>query len=308
MQLIRDPQLGGDTEHLLAGAAGGAGPVDQAIEVRVHEPDEGALRDVPREDHALRAVVDPHHGARHALAADRIAHREGEQEAARRQVLGVLAQVPLVELQRASPVQLIEDVARGAGDQPLGPKRIPAAHRAVADPQAIAIEAEHHAAALGHRVAGADEGMTETFAVARPPSGGGDARRKGGGETPHEIGAVDAETVREDEGVHQPGVGDGVGQLAPGGQAVAPGLDRHLGGLQLALLQLDRRDHHRIVPDLLADDLARRRAAADVGIGIASANLGEARGDHRPGGTEHQRQIDLGGAGTAGLVRPARSR
>src|SRR5262249_28275775 len=143
-----------------------------------HEPRVGALRNVAGEDQALLGFVDREDRANDAgLAIDR-ADRQRKEQTGGGEVFRVIAEIALIELERGFSIELVEHVARGFRDQPLGAERIPSSERSTADAQAIAVKTEDCDHTRPRTFAREHERLLEALAIAGKPAGYSHARRQ----------------------------------------------------------------------------------------------------------------------------------
>ncbi len=175
----------------------------------------------------------------------------------------MVPEIRLVEIERRVAVELVEDVALGPGDGAQRPERLPAAHRCVADPQMVAVQADGGDALSACCGVVDHPGLGKVGPVPGQTARDRNALGHTACKTSRQVGAVHVQAVREHEYVAQRGIvqppcellADRVARLrlgdARGGGPQAGLVERHCGG------------DHRVIDDRVADDLAGSRATND---------------------------------------------
>ena len=78
----------------------------------------------------------------------------------------MFAQVAFVQLQRGLVVEAVQHIAFATGNQTFGAKAVPAALRAMANLQRIAIQANRQQGAAADLLVAIHKGLPKTFAIA----------------------------------------------------------------------------------------------------------------------------------------------
>ena len=128
MQLTRMANLlliGRRGQGLLGGAGG---TFNQAVEISAHQLGAIALRHIAGEGHGAGLFVDAHHGAHNGMVGltGRIDPQREQQRAAGK-LVGIFAEIALVQIQRGLAIQLIKNIFARLGDMPLRAEHVSAA-------------------------------------------------------------------------------------------------------------------------------------------------------------------------------------
>ena len=129
--------------------------------------------------------------------------------------------------------------------------------------------------------------------VAGQTAGHRDARRKGRRDSLNQLAPVDLKTLGEDDDMRQAVIPQRAHQFRSGAEAVGRSGDADARATRCRCAEFERSDDEGVVRDLRPADLARRRAADDVGLGIRGDDFGErssiladfpaAEGENEPG-------------------------
>src|SRR6185369_6053047 len=229
----------------------------------------------------------------------------------------LFAQVFLVEVERGSAVQLIQDIRTGFGDEPFRAERVPAAQGTEADLQAAPVQAQRGDGAVFWNVVSKYQRPAQFRTIAGQPACQGNAFGQVFHQSGHQIAAGDFEPIRKHQDMGQfffhacDRVADRARQvscdrftrLETVGRLVQVDLD----AAELGVLETNCSDDQRVVGNPAAADFSGGGTANDLcGRIVPADRRRQVRLLQNRGSTEQQDQLGGCGEGPGGGGRPAK--
>ena len=186
--------------HLPGALGRHLGAVEQFVGARMHQFQGTVQLDRPGQRQAAAALVNAQNGSNQPdRLAIRAQNRERKEQPGGRQVLGVLAEIALVDVQRGLAVKFIKNVAVAARDRALGAKGLPSAKAPVREDQRVAVQAQSDHLLVGDTLRAPGPGLPEGAAVAGQAAGQRDALAHHRGDPLDQGAAVDLRSGSEDQ-------------------------------------------------------------------------------------------------------------